>query len=250
MIKILAFDIITTTLVLWLVLLTIYFSFGTFADWLTFKYPERKIQPERDGHKRKFADIKISIKKLAISAFLVSLGYVARTHGWTINAVELTVWSFIVWFIIGMVIFDAWFYFTHRLLHWKPLYRFHALHHKNVAPTVWSNDCTGSVDTIMEHSFYLAIWFITPSPAEVIFAIRIANQFIGMIGHSGFEFFASPISKRPWPFVASTYHDLHHSSFKYNYANIFSVWDRLFGTAHPVYDETIEEFLKNNEFRN
>ncbi len=26
---------------------------------------------------------------------------------------------------------DAWFYWTHRLLHWKPLYRHvHAIHHE------------------------------------------------------------------------------------------------------------------------
>jgi sterol desaturase/sphingolipid hydroxylase (fatty acid hydroxylase superfamily) len=29
---------------------------------------------------------------------------------------------------------DAWFYFTHRLLHWKPLYvHVHYIHHKWVA---------------------------------------------------------------------------------------------------------------------
>lgn len=232
-------DLVAVTLISWIGLLTIYFSFGTFAEWLTARCPERKIQPNRDGLKRKWADIRVSFKKLFLSAFLLSFGYAAREAGWTVTPMDLTWWSFLLWFAIGMLIFDFWFYVTHRMLHWKPLYRFHAQHHKNVAPTVWSNDCTGSVDTIMEHSFYLAIWFITPSPAVVIFAIRIFNQFVGMIGHSGFEFFASPVAKRPWPFVCSTYHDLHHSSFNYNFANTFSIWDRVFGTAHPGYDAMV-----------
>ena len=30
---------------------------------------------------------------------------------------------------------DAWFYWTHRLLHWKPLYRHvHYLHHRYAPP--------------------------------------------------------------------------------------------------------------------
>ena len=32
---------------------------------------------------------------------------------------------------------DAWFYWTHRLLHWKPLYRHvHHLHHRYAPPPV------------------------------------------------------------------------------------------------------------------
>jgi sterol desaturase/sphingolipid hydroxylase (fatty acid hydroxylase superfamily) len=111
---------------------------------------------------------------------------------------------------------------------------------------VWSNDCTGFVDTFLEHRFYFFVWFIIPGPAVAIFAIRLVNQFIGMIGHSGYEFFASPISKRPWPFVCSTYHDLHHSKFNYNYANIFSIWDRLFGTIYPGYDKRVTEWLESD----
>jgi len=122
------------------------------------------------------------------------------------------------------------------------MYRYHALHHKSVAPTVWSNDSSGVVDTLIEHSFYLVVWFILPVPALAIFALRLFDQISGMIGHSGFEFFASPTSRRPWPFICTTFHDLHHSKFNYNYGNIFSIWDRLLGTAHPQYDDMVKEF--------
>ena len=63
-----------------------------------------------------------------------------------------------------------------------------------------------------------------------------------MIGHVGFEFMASPLSRKPWPGVSTTFHDQHHSHFKVNYANMFSVWDRLFGTLHPDYDKRVKEF--------
>jgi sterol desaturase/sphingolipid hydroxylase (fatty acid hydroxylase superfamily) len=34
---------------------------------------------------------------------------------------------------------------------------------------------------------------------------------------------------------ATTHHDLHHSSFQYNYGLYFTWWDRLMGTEHPAY---------------
>lgn len=240
-------DFLVLTALWWAILLAIYFGFGTFADWLTARHPERKIQPDRDGLKRKWADIRVGVKKLLMSAGLLVAGFLCQREDWTWTPMELSWWNLILWFGVGMFLFDTWFYFTHRLLHWAPLYRFHALHHKNVAPTAWSSDNTGALDTFMEHSFYFAIWLMTPAPAEAVFAIRIANQFIGMIGHSGFEFFASPLTKIPSPFVCSTYHDMHHSTFRYNFANIFSFWDRLLGTAHPDYDGRVVRWLKRDQ---
>lgn len=44
---------------------------------------------------------------------------------------------------------DAWFYWTHRLLHWKPLYRHvHAIHHEcalaaAAGPAGWSAAAAG-----------------------------------------------------------------------------------------------------------
>jgi len=53
-----------------------------------------------------------------------------------------------------------WFYGAHRLLHTKWLYRFHVLHHRSIAPTVWSNDSIGLVDTALSQGFYALIVFI------------------------------------------------------------------------------------------
>ena len=222
-------------------MLSVYFGFGAVAERYLRRHPERKIQPEREGLRRKGVEIRGSLIALATSALLMSVGYFAQRQGWTVAPMDLTIWSFALWWVAALVIFDAWFYFGHRLLHWGPMYRFHAQHHKSVAPTVWSNDSSGVVDTLVEHSFYLVVWFVLPVPALSIFALRLFDQISGMIGHSGFEFFAGPTSRRPWPFICTTFHDLHHSRFNYNYGNIFSVWDRVCGTTHPRYDDWVRE---------
>ena len=62
-----------------------------------------------------------------------------------------------VWFVLTLVMIPFWaslhFYFVHRLLHWKPLYRVaHALHHRNDNTGPWSGLSMHPV----EHLLYLS----------------------------------------------------------------------------------------------
>ncbi|RMF36266.1 MAG: fatty acid hydroxylase family protein, partial [Alphaproteobacteria bacterium] len=170
--------------------LGLYFATGLVLERLNARHPERRIQPGRDGLRRRGEDIRASLSALAVSALLLTAGWFAQRQGWTPAPVAASWWSVPVFFVICMLIFDAWFYFGHRLLHLPGLYRFHALHHKAVAPSAWSNDCSTTVDTLIEHGFYLVIWFVLPVPALSVIALRIFDQLSGMIGHSGYEYFA------------------------------------------------------------
>ncbi|WP_376742301.1 sterol desaturase family protein [Ensifer canadensis] len=42
--------------------------------------------------------------------------------------------------------------------------------------------------------------------------------------------------------MCTTFHDQHHSGFKYNYGNYFSFWDRVLGTISPNYDQRVKAF--------
>jgi sterol desaturase/sphingolipid hydroxylase (fatty acid hydroxylase superfamily) len=68
-----------------------------------------------------------------------------------------------------------------------------------------------------------------------------------MVGHSGFEYFASKSSRFPSPLICTTFHDLHHSQFHYNYGNFFSFWDRICGTVHPKYDVLVRSMEETGE---
>lgn len=228
-----------TFVVIYAISLVIFAVTGTVLERINARNPNMRIQPGRDGLRRKAEDIRNSLPALALSCLFLATGYFARKHGWTVTPWELTWVTAIAGFAIGVVTFDAWFYFGHRILHMKAFYRWHALHHKAVAPSPWSNDSSTLIDTAFEHSYYLIVWFVLPLPAEVIIAVRLLDQVTGMIGHSGFEYFASASSRWPSPMITTTFHDLHHSQFRYNYGNFFSFWDRVLGTMHPDYDRMI-----------
>jgi len=220
--------------------LAVIFPVGFVLTALNKRHPDRRIQ-KRTGEHRTNKEILAAMPAVITSSGLLSFGMFAQAKGWTIAPYGLTDWQAYLCLLASMALFDAWFFFAHWGLHTKPLYPFHLLHHRSVAPTPWSNDSSSVVDTLLSHSFYALVLFVLPLPIELLIVHRLYDQVTGMIGHSGFEFFASRSARWPSIMVCTTYHDLHHSEFHYNFGNFTSMWDRLFGTLHPNYDQIVRE---------
>jgi lathosterol oxidase len=134
-------DYLTVFALIYLAMVAVYFTTGFTVLAINARHPERRIQKHRDGLKRQREEIRESMKALATSSALMSAGYFAQVQGWTpVAPLELSWWSFPLMFAVCFVLFDAWFYWGHRILHLPALYRFHVPHHRSIAPTVWSND--------------------------------------------------------------------------------------------------------------
>lgn len=228
-------------LVVYAATVALYFTLGFGIEWLNRRNPERRIQKRRDGNKRRAVEIRQSMKSILVTCLSVTIGLFAQWKGWTIAPWDLTWWNAVPLFVLAMVLFDVWFYFAHRLLHTKPFYRFHKMHHHSVTPTVWSNDSIGLVDTAMSQGFYAVIVFLVPLPPLILVANRIFDQINGTFGHAGYEYFGAPTTRYPSPMLCTTYHDQHHAEFRYNFANYFSLWDRLLGTIAPDYDDRVRK---------
>lgn len=217
-----------------------YLGLGLALQWLNDRNPARRIQAGRRGEARARIEIVQSLKSLTVTSFCLAFGLWAQARGWTLwPPGALTLWSGLGFFVLSVVLFDAWFYWGHRLMHWRPLYRHHLWHHRSVAPTVWSNYSDSLVDAFAMQSYYLVAPLLLPIPPEVLILHRVYDHVNGMIGHAGFEYFADRSTRFPSPFVCTTFHDQHHEKFGYNYANFFSVWDRLCGTLAPDYDARV-----------
>lgn len=218
------------------------FATGLIMTWVNSRHPERKIQ-QRDPTHDAARDIRSSMFQLLITSICLAIGMFAQVNGWTfVSSAALSWWSVPLFFVLSLLLHDAWFYWGHRLLHTKWFYRFYKPHHMTVTPTVWSNDAGSSVDTLFAHSYYALVLFVVPIPPMVLLGHRLFDQVSAAIGHCGFEHFASPTARKPWPMLCTLYHDQHHQYFVYNYSNYFSFWDRLCGTIHPSCDERVAGF--------
>ena len=188
-------------------------------------------------------EILASMKALATSSALISAGFFAQLNGWTVAPLEASWWSIPLMFAVSMVLFDAWFYWGHRLLHLpaplslsRPapcLRRPHRLeqrqfHHRRHADRarLLPGDLVRAADA-GGRAF-------RPAPLRPDFrhdrprGLRV--------------FRLPPPPAGPSPLICTTFHDLHHSGFRYNYGNFFSLWDRMMGTVDPRYDAMVRGF--------
>ncbi len=218
----------------------LYFMLGIGIEWLNRRNPDRRIQKSRRGDTRRTVEIRQSMASILVTCLSVTIGLFAQWKDVAMTSWHLTWWNAVPFFLLTMVLFDTWFYFAHRLLHTRLFYRFHRLHHRSVAPTAWSNDSIGLVDTALSQGFYAVVVFLVPIPTAILLTNRLFDQINGTFGHAGFEYFASRTARFPSPMLCTTYHDQHHAEFRYNFANYFSLWDRLLGTIAPNYDSRVE----------
>lgn len=233
--------------VVYLITVALYFVIGFAIEWFNRRNEGRRIQKHRRGDRRRGQEMRQSLASILVTSLSLSAGLFAQHAGFAPTPWRLTWWNAVPLFLLAMVLFDAWFYFAHRLLHTKPFYRFHRLHHLSSTPTVWSNDSIGIVDTALSQGFYAVIVFLVPFPPLVLVANRLFDHVNGTFGHAGFEYFASPTSRSPFPLLCTTFHDQHHAEFRYNFANYFSFWDRLMGTVSPDYDRRVAAFEATSE---
>ena len=138
-----------------------------------------------------------------------------------------------VWFVAFFLLLPIWesfyFYWIHRLLHTKPFYRFHALHHRNTDVGPWS----GLSMHPIEHLFFFGsvmIHFVLPThPLHLIFHLQFYALY-ATITHTGHEGFWLWGAKRLH--LGNFHHQMHHRYFEVNYGTLEIPWDVLFGTFH------------------
>jgi sterol desaturase/sphingolipid hydroxylase (fatty acid hydroxylase superfamily) len=121
------------------------------------------------------------------------------------------------------------FYFTHRLLHWRPLYRSaHYVHHKNVNIGPWSGLAMHPIEHIIYFSGVLIFWIVPSHPIHALFALQFA-ALAPASGHSGFE---RAVVKGKVTLPGDFFHYLHHRYFECNYGSPNVPFDRWFGSFH------------------
>jgi sterol desaturase/sphingolipid hydroxylase (fatty acid hydroxylase superfamily) len=166
-----------------------------------------------------------------------------RQNGWA---------YFFLSVLLGVVGYDIWFYWQHRLLHTPGFFeRFHAVHHRAHNPTSFANFTHTWVEILMGNVYFVLFAVFVPQHP---LAVTLTSMFIfgwGMVGHMGYEFFPRAFARtRAFGWVnTSTHHNMHHSQLDCNYGMFFNFWDRVMGTNHPRYRETFESVPRSSGSR-
>lgn len=143
--------------------------------------------------------------------------------------------------LLGIVALDLFAYFAHVLLHKSWLgWQFHRVHHSDREVNV-----TTAFRQHPGETLWRIMWQVLPVgifgiPLWVVIIYLMVSTLNAQLEHANIR-----LSER-WDrlarslFVTPNMHKVHHSREQYqtdtNYSNIFSVWDRVFGTHTPAID--------------
>ncbi|RYD58458.1 MAG: sterol desaturase family protein [Sphingobacteriales bacterium] len=139
---------------------------------------------------------------------------------------------------LSLVLHDTYFYWMHRLLHHKALFKYaHLVHHKSTNPSPWASYSFHFLEAVVEGGILAVVAFVLPMHPLAVILFILSSFVINVYGHLGYELMPKGFRHSVWFEVLNTsvHHNLHHSKFKGNYGLYFRVWDRLLGTEHPDY---------------
>ena len=151
---------------------------------------------------------------------------------------------FVVSIFLMILFHDAYFYWTHRWMHGKGVYKIvHRVHHLSTNPSPWAAMAFHPIESVIEGGVIAFIAILFPVHPLAIAIFLLFMMVYNVYGHLGYELYPKGFSKSimgKW-INTSVNHNLHHQTFQGNYGLYFLWWDRWMGTLHAQYDEHFEE---------
>lgn len=165
---------------------------------------------------------------------------------WTAtNNIGLLQWvNFPIWveLLLALMLLDLIAqYFVHYLLHKIPfMWRFHMVHHSDTHVDATTGTRHHPIDYMFREAFALIAIIVTGMPLAFYLFYRIVTVFFTYFTHANIALPKGIDKALTYVVVSPNMHKFHHH-FKnpwtdMNYGNIFSFWDRIFGTM--VYEDT------------
>ena len=226
----------------------------TLILWLVSEWTEaRRIQKRRATRADYVREISSSLRTVFFFA-LTSLSTVLMIESGIVKVYQGTYgFGLLALQVAAMALaHDTYFYWMHRGLHTKLLFRAtHLHHHKSRTPTPWAAYSFSAWEGIAESAF-MPIYLFAASLfgiAYIDFAIFIYLGWMilrNVTGHSGVEMFPAGWVDKKWLdwLITNTHHDLHHSEGNHNFGLYFTWWDRWMGTEHRQYKERLRAVAK------
>ena len=210
-------------------------------------WARRKIVAEFPKRADILREIRYSFLTVVIYGLVGTATFWAVRRGWTQLYWQLDAHS-TTWFCasIGITIFlhDAYFYWTHRLIHHRTLFRwFHRTHHRSHNPSPWAAYAFDPLEAFVQAGIFPLTLILYPIHPAAFGLFMLWQIFFNVLGHTGYEIYPRWLMDG-WlgKFLNTpTNHVMHHEFQRGNYGLYFNFWDRCMGTNHERYEERFRE---------
>lgn len=187
-------------------------------------------------------EIALSLVSSAIYAAPAAFALEAWKHGGTRLYADLSpsAWPGIVASaIVYLLVQDAHYYWMHRLMHWRPLFRWvHAGHHRHAEPSPFAGFAFDPAEAALTGWLLPALAFVIPLEIHAAALLLMAITVTGVLNHAGWEVWPEPLVRGPLGrlVITASHHAQHHGRFDRNYGLHLQIWDRLMGTNAAAID--------------
>ncbi|MEZ5323840.1 MAG: sterol desaturase family protein [Verrucomicrobiales bacterium] len=211
------------------------------------KWLHRKIVQKLPASKDVRREMAHSFRTIFIFAGVGLATIWAVRRGWTqlyhdIHAYPM--WWFWLSIVITIFLHDTWFYWSHRLLHHRRLFRlFHRTHHLSTNPTPWAAFAFSPGEAVVQAAIFPLAVLLLPIHPFAFGLFLMWQMFFNVIGHTGYEYNSSRLMRSPLRYFINTptNHAMHHESMQGNFGLYFNFWDRLMRTNHRDYEARFTE---------
>lgn len=176
----------------------------------------------------------------AFAALIIGVSHYSAQH----KAGVLWLFPMPLWLfgLMGLLLLDligAW------LIHWlqhqvKWMWKFHLIHHSDTWVDATTANRHHPGESVFRAIFTLLAVAITGAPVWLVFLYQSLSVLLSQFNHANISLPKRLDKAIAWVIVSPNMHKVHHHAEQpltdTNYGNIFSFWDRLFGTYISVSD--------------
>lgn len=182
--------------------------------------------------------IRSEISYSVISSFIFALSGVLIIYiwgsGWSrfyTDPAQYGYFYLLLSFILLSLVHEVYFYFTHRWMHLKSVFKYvHHIHHlsKNTSP--WASFSFHPYETIILAAFLPIVIMVIPLHPLVFLVYTLFMTLSAISNHLGVELWHQQVVLKH--FISGTHHSQHHKFYTKNFGLYYCFMDRLFRTDH------------------
>jgi len=138
--------------------------------------------------------------------------------------------------LLGVLLLDFFgAYLAHFVEHKvKPLWMVHLVHHTDHHVDTTTGNRHHPIESVIRFTFTILGVFIVGTPIAIVFLYQSLSVIFTQLTHANIKMPRKLDKFMSYVFVSPDMHKVHHHYIlpytDSNYGNIFSIWDRLFGT--------------------
>lgn len=222
-------------------------AFVVFWIWRGERLRARWLRPSRPDAGSMRREILASLRTIVIFACVGTAVVAARSAGvlriYTDPREHGLAWLIATPIVLALL-HDAYFYATHRAMHHPLLYRrVHREHHLSRHTSPFTAYAFSPIEALVHAAFVPLVTLFVPTHVLAMFAFLAFMIVRNVIGHLGIEVFPAGFLGSPLGALSTTttHHALHHLRPGAGFGLYLTIWDRVFGTMDPTYEQRFAE---------